>query len=86
MRILNFFLRKTLIANNQTIELQSGRQSSNPTMKWIYKIFHGTAVVYLDDGNIKKEVVSNLNSVKNLIIRHFGMTACRIYGISLDAG
>lgn len=81
-----YFLRKTLKSNNQTIELQSGRQSNNPTMKWIYKIFHGTAVVYLDNENLKQEAISNLNSVKNLIIRHFGMIACRIYGISLHDG
>ena len=76
-----FFLRQQLLMNNATIPSQSNKETNKPTMKWIYRLFHGIHVLKL---NNNMQHVLNLNDLLRRIIIYFGDFACNIYDVKLE--
>ena len=76
-----YFLRQSLVAKNETLPLQTGRLSNKPSMKWIYRIFHGVHVLKLRVQDKIERMVLNLNDTLCRIINYFGDVACRVYDI-----
>ncbi len=74
--------RKALSQNKETIPNQLKKETSTPTMKWVYRLFHGIHVVSLNLKEGMQEIVINLNSVTEKIIRLFGSKATQIYGLA----
>lgn len=82
-------LRKKLKDEKQTLPNQLGKQVQNPTMKWIFQIMEGVGVVrFYEKGNVEpsKELVTNMSDLRQKIIRLFGPTACRMYGLIAESG
>ena len=77
-----FFLRQQLLMNNATIPSQSNKETNKPTMKWIYRLFHGIHVLKLN--NNMQHIVLNLNDLLRRIIIYFGDFACNIYDVKLE--
>ncbi|ROT47108.1 IS1634 family transposase [Candidatus Cardinium hertigii] len=77
-------LRKQLEATNTTILSQSGYATKKPTMKWIYKLFHGVHLLKIKIGEQYHEIVLNMNDILKKIVQHFGPMACRIYDIEYE--
>jgi transposase len=78
-------LRKALKIQNETLPNQLNKPIQNPTMRWIFQLFEGVSIVqFYEQNNLKpvRSVISNLNAVRLKIIRLFGSTACRLYGIN----
>ena len=78
-------LREALKIQNETLPNQLNKPIQNPTMRWIFQLFEGVSIVQFYEQNILKpvrSVISNLNAVRLKIIRLFGNTACRLYGIN----
>ena len=78
-------LREALKIQNETVPNQLNKPIQNPTMRWIFQLFEGVSIVQFYEQNILKpvrSVITNLNAVRLKIIRLFGNTACRLYGIN----
>ena len=77
-----FYLRKALKVNNDTVPNQSGKPVQNPTSRWIFRMMLDVAVVQMKIGDvIIREVITNLNADTRKIIRYFGKHAMRIYDV-----
>ena len=79
-----YFLREQLNKHTDTLPSQSGKQTEKPSMKWIYRLFHGVHVLKIK-GPALKTLVLNINDLLRKIIRYFGQGACRIYNIQEEA-
>ena len=82
-------LRKKLKDEKLTLPNQLGKQVQNPTMKWIFQIMEGVGVVrFYESGRVDpvKELVTNMNDLRQKIIRLFGPTACSMYGLIAKSG
>ncbi len=82
---MQYYLREQLKKRDETAVSQIGKQTNNPSMKWIYRLFHGVHVLKIKDEDSLKTGVLNVNAVLKKIIRLFGEQACRIYNISLES-
>jgi len=77
-------LRERLRQKNETLPNQLGKEVQNPTMRWIFQLMEGIGVVRFYKNSIKtpfKEVLTNLNRLREKIIRLFGNGACQMYGL-----
>lgn len=75
-------LRKRLKEDGMTLPNQLGKETSNPTLKWIFQIMEGIDVVYFYNESLTittREVITNLNKLRKKIICLFGRNAKWIY-------
>ena len=82
--IAQYRLREALKAENETLPNQLGKPIQNPTLRWIFQIMEGISLVQFYEKHIEKpvkEVIMNLNALRQKIIRFFGETACLLYGL-----
>ncbi|TDG95334.1 hypothetical protein CCPUN_05260 [Cardinium endosymbiont of Culicoides punctatus] len=77
-----YFLRQQLITTDTTVTTQSGKQTKKPTMKWIYRLFHGIHLLDMNIDGVAIRKVLNIDAFRSRIIRYFGPMACSIYEIS----
>ena len=84
--LTQYQLRERLKIQNETLPNQLGKPVQNPTLRWIFQLMEGIAVVQLCDEayHVLHEAVSNLNPVRQKIIRLLGPRACDIYQISFE--
>lgn len=84
--LTQYQLRASLKVTQETLPNQLGKPIQNPTLRWIFQLMEGIAVVkfYEAGQGVTKEIISNLNPVRQKIIRLFGLRACEIYQISLE--
>jgi len=76
-----YFLREQLKKNADTLPSQSGKQTVKPSMKWIYRLFHGVHVLKIKSSGHLNAFVLNVNEFLKKIIIYFGELACRIYNV-----
>ena len=79
-------LREALKTHSETLPNQLNKPIQNPTMRWIFQLFEGVSIVHFYEENILKpvrSVMANLNNIRLKIIRLFGNTACKLYGVNL---
>ena len=80
-----YWLRKKLKEENETLPNQLDKEVQNPTMRWIFQIMEGVGMARIYGQGVDvpmREVVTNLTDVRRKIIRLFGGTACQIYGLT----
>lgn len=77
-------LRQKLLATNETLPNQLGKFIQTPTLRWIFQLMEGVALVrIMDNANTCLQIiVANLDHLRKKIIRLFGKCACEIYQIS----
>ena len=80
--IAQFEFRAALAAAGDTIPSQTKKETSKPSMKWVYRLFQGVQVISLTLQGITQEIVINLKAIQKKIIRYFGLRAMAIYGIT----
>jgi transposase len=80
--IAEYDLRCALKAAKDTIPSQTKKPTEKPTMKWVYRMFHGVHLVRLTLQEVTQEIVINLKAVHKKIISFFGQRAMGIYGIT----
>jgi transposase len=85
-RLAEYKLRKKLIEEKKTVGNQKNKQISNPTMKWICKLFYGVSLVNIKLNGQSKSFVMNMNEELKKIARLFGEYACQLYGIEYEDG
>lgn len=81
-----YWLRQQLKEYQATIPSQSGKETNKPSMKWVYRLFSGIAVLKIKVNQQWQELVLNLDTLLCRIIRYFGAYACNIYGIQVTSG
>ena len=83
-QISQYELRKLLIEQNKTLPNQAGKEIQNPTMRWVFQIMEGIAVVKIQDSSahVCHKFISNITDVRRKIITLFGSNACIIYGFA----
>lgn len=77
-------LRKRLKEKNETLPNQINKPIQNPTMRWIFQIMEGIGIIHFYEKNLKepiREMITNLSELRRKIIKLFGGSACKIYGI-----
>ena len=79
--IAQFELRSSLATAQDTIPSQTKKETANPSMQWVYRLFHGVQVITLTIQEMSQEIVINLKAVHKKIIRYFGPRAMEIYGV-----
>lgn len=77
-----YALRESLLAAQDTIPNQLKKPTQNPTMKWIYRLFHGVSLIQVQIEQHSQELVINLNPTLRKIIQYFGDHALKIYGMA----
>lgn len=77
-------LRNALKATNATIPNQSGKPIKNPTMKWVYHLFEGVAVVTIHNRKKILREITNLSSLAVQILTFLGDECMSIYNLSPD--
>jgi hypothetical protein len=65
---------------------QSGKLTDKPSMKWIYRLFHGVHVLKIKYSGSINTLILNVNDLLKKIIRAFGKVACRIYNVEEALG
>lgn len=76
-----YFLQEQLKKQADTLPSQSGKLTDRPSMKWIYRLFHGVHVLKIKYSGSINTLVLNVNDLLKKIIRAFGKVACRIYNV-----
>lgn len=79
--IAQFELRSALASAKDTIPSQTKKETANPSMQWVYRLFHGVQVITLTIQEVTQEIVINLKAVHKKIIGYFGSRAMEIYGM-----
>lgn len=74
-------LRQTLKEHSETIPNQNGKETDNPTMLRVFRLFLGIQLLIITSGDEKQETVLNLNPIRIKIINLFGFRARYIYGL-----
>lgn len=80
-------LRKRLKEDGITLPNQLGKETSNPTLKWIFQIMEGIDVVYFYNESLTmttREVITNLNKLRKKIVYLFGRNATWIYELHYE--
>lgn len=76
-------LRMALLANQETVESQTGKGTNKTSMKWIYRLFMGISIIKLQLRNKGQKLVSNLTEDLCRIIKYFGRYTMQIYAINV---
>lgn len=82
--VAQYKLRKALQDQKDTLPNQLNKQVKNPTLRWIFQMMEGISIVRFYENNIGqpfREVIANLDAIRQKIIRLFGSTACQMYGL-----
>ena len=76
-------LRKALAERNETLPNQLNKSVNNPTLRWIFQLMEGIAIIKIYDPvkQLFNAIITNLNELRIKIIRLMGKTSCNIYGI-----
>ncbi len=82
--VAQFELREKLEAQKATLPNQVGKPTQRPTLRWVFQLMEGVSVVSIFNpgGALIHRSVANLNEVRIKIIRLFGPSACKIYGVA----
>ncbi len=77
-------LRQELEERKDTLPNQLGKEVVNPTLRWIFQIMEGIALVRFCDASLQRgcrEIITNLDKLRKKIITLFGETASCMYGL-----
>ena len=74
-------LREGLKENVETLPDQKNKETSNPTLSRVFKLFIGIHLLSILSPDIEQTMVINLNPVRVKVIKLFGKTAMEIYGL-----
>ena len=76
------YLRQALTEAQETIPNPLGKPTDKPSMKWVFRMFHGVQVWVIPQSSGVQALVVNLTPVLRKIIRYFGPGAEGIYASS----
>ncbi|MEO2043975.1 MAG: IS1634 family transposase [Nitrospinaceae bacterium] len=78
-------LRKALKAAEKTIPDNKGKETDNPTLARVFRLFIGIQLLMILSPEIQQNIVINLTPLRIKIIELFGYKAMEIYGLLTKA-
>jgi transposase len=81
-RVGEYRLRKQLELKQESLPNQVRKEIKNPTLRWVFKLFQGIAVISYRGKEKCYQAVSNITALRERIIRYFGENTMKIYGLS----
>jgi transposase len=83
-RLAECRLRKRLAESGQGIPNQSGKPSTNPTMRWVFQFFEGIDVLYVRSpaGGVSRHVL-HLRAVHEQVLRLLGPLYQKLYDVPI---
>lgn len=72
-------MRKALTDHNATVPNQVGKPVKNPTMRWVYQLFHGVHVLIIKERSITRQLVLNLTPLHRRILKLLGVEFEKCY-------
>ena len=75
-------LRESLKKANDTVADQGKKRTQKPTLKRVFKAFHGVQVITIHSQEHQQVLVINLNPWLKKIVNYFGSRAVAIYDLS----
>jgi transposase len=78
-------IRSALRKVNDTLPNQINKPIQNPTLKWIFQMMEGISIVSFFEPHIAepvRKVITGLNQLRIKIIKLFGPSAQKIYGVA----
>lgn len=82
--ITEFEMRKALKTKNLTLPNQLKKEVNNPTLKWIFKLMDGIAVVNIKIDDVVHRQISDITDLRKKIILLFEKHTQNIYEISTE--
>lgn len=77
--VSEYELQQSLQEKNETVPNQTNKQTSTPSLRWVYFLFRVVNELTVTMGGQVQKLVVNLNATVRKIIRHFGKRASAIY-------
>ena len=74
-------LRNAIKEQKESIPNQNGKETDNPTMMRVFRLFIGIQLLIITSEDQQQEMVLNLNPTRIKVINLFGATARYIYGL-----
>lgn len=74
-----FDLRQTLQKREETVPNQLKKQTTKPSMQWVYFLFRSVNELSIQQSGFIQKIVINVNPLLKRIIDYFGIHAQRIY-------
>lgn len=74
-------LQKTLEQLEETIPNQIRKETSRPTLRWIFQLLDGIEIVKMYIEKTTHTVISGLTNLRQRILSYFGNTVMKIYGL-----
>jgi len=74
-------LRNAIKEQKESIPNQNGKETDNPTMMRVFRLFIGIQLLIIASEDQQQEMVLNLNPIRIKVINLFGATARYIYGL-----
>ena len=75
-------LHKVLKDVEETIPNQIGKETSKPSLRWVFQLLDGIEIVKVCIEEVMHTVVSGLTDLKQRIIEYFGVSVMKIYGLT----
>lgn len=72
-------LHQSLARTGDTIPNPSQKQTSRPSLRWVYCLFRVVNELHIEMGDMLRKFVVNVDEVLSKIVKHFGHHAQRIY-------
>ena len=76
--LAQFKLRQALVQTGETIPNQLNKPIQNPTMRWVFQLFSGIHVMYVEG---RRRCVLNLDAVQIQILRLMGAITQSYYTV-----
>lgn len=73
------YLRQKLKEFNTSIPNQLGKQTSKPTMRWVFQMFEGVHLLIKRTQEGIHEIILNLNSIRRHILQVLGPPFQKLY-------
>jgi transposase len=75
------WLRESLRERGETLPDQKSKETSTPTLRWVFQLMSGIHVARLtSDSGVTQELVVNVSKMRATIAAYFGRESCEIYG------
>ncbi len=75
-------MRQHLVEQHETLPNQIGQATSQPTLRWLFRLMEGIHLVSFSVQGQVKTVIEGLNALRRKIVQLFGQKVCQIYQIS----
>lgn len=80
--VAQYQLREALIKADETIPDQKNKETNNPTLSRVFRLFIGIQLLLISSPELNQSIVINLCPVRKKVINLFGSLARSIYGLS----